>query len=194
VSKKKILKNQIMRRILKINVSKSIKDRRLIFSESRYEKLDQFFTYITFLFGIYILVSIYFVEKQPLNEFLKYSIPLIILFLIYCIYRKIIEKKLIEINTDFDKETNTIILLNFAKNKNYEVFRESKEILIFNESGYLLSKTISSIFLVCDNKIYFTILKQGFRMDPPTLFSHITIKKELKNYFENNKIENRASI
>jgi hypothetical protein len=173
-----------MRRIVKINISKSIKDEKLIFFESWPEKLDLLFTYAFFIFGVYILASIYFTKKQPLDTFLKYLIPLIILFIIYCIYRKIAENKLIEIKTNFDKKTNVKILLDFAKNKKYEVFRESKECLIFNENGYILSNTTSIVFLICENKIYFTILKQGFRIDPPVLFSHFTVKKELKKYFE----------
>ncbi len=172
-----------MRRIVKINVSNSIKSLKLIFLEDRFEKLDVFFTQIVFLGGIYMCSSVYFIDKQSNEEYIKYFLPFVILFLLYCIYRKAIEKKLTEINTIFDTKTNREILLNFFKDKDYEVSRDSKECLILNQGGYLLSQTISTVILISDNKIYFTILKQGFRMDPPVLYSHITLKKELENYF-----------
>ena len=183
-----------MRRIVKIEIDKSIKSRTLIFSEDWYEKANQIAAYFVFALGIYICGSVYFEKMTANDEFIKYISPIGIVFFIYCIYRKVVEKKLTIINTSFNTETSHKFLLKFAQSKSYEISRESKQCLIFNDNGYILSQTISMVLLICDNKIYFTILKQGFRMDPPVLFSHISLKKELENYFANIPIESNACL
>lgn len=170
-----------MGQIIKVDESKKFK--KLIFAGNRSTSLDDLFTYTAFLFGLYLFGSIYFVEKLSVNDFLSYLLPLPISFLCYAFYRKIIEKKLLLINTKFSKKTNRKILVDFAKCKSYNVLNEGKGYLIWEERGAVFSHTILTYVIIDEEQIYFTRLKKGYRIDPPVLFSHLKLKSELQWYF-----------
>ena len=113
--------------------------------------------------------------------------PLIILFGLYGLYRKLSEKKLIGINTSLPRHKNKENLLEFLKLNGYEVSRESKEIVIVNVEDILSfnklwTKTIT--FIVDDRRIYFTIVKNHTKLNPPVFFSHWSLKADLKKYFK----------
>jgi hypothetical protein len=112
--------------------------------------------------------------------------PLIILFGLFGLYRKLTEKKLIAIDTSLPRHKNKDFLLEFLKQNGYEVFRESKEIVIVNveESlsfNNLWTKTIT--FIIDDRRIYFTMVKNYPKINPPVFFSHWSLKADLKKYF-----------
>ena len=78
-------------------------------------------------------------------------------------------------------------MLEFLKQKGYEVFTESKDIIIVNveESlsfNNLWTKTIT--FITDDRKIYFTMVKNYPKINPPVFFSHWSLKADLKKYFK----------
>lgn len=113
-------------------------------------------------------------------------LPLIILFGLYGLYRKLTEKKLISIDTSLPRNKNKEYLLEFLKLNGYEVFRESKELVIVNveESlsfNNLWTKTIT--FIIDDNRIYFTMVKNYPKINPPIFISHWSLKADLKQYF-----------
>lgn len=113
--------------------------------------------------------------------------PLIILFGLFGLYRKLTEKKLIDIDTSLPRHKNKENLLEFLKLNGYEVFRESKEVVIVNveESlsfNNLWTKTIT--FIIDDRKIYFTMVKNYPKINPPVFFSHWSLKADLKKYFK----------
>jgi len=113
--------------------------------------------------------------------------PLIISVGLYGLYRKLTENKLIGIDTPFARHKNKEYLLEFLKKSGYEVFRESKEVVIVNveESlsfNNLWTKTIT--FIIDDRRIYFTMVKNYPKINPPVFFSHWSLKADLKKYYK----------
>lgn len=172
-----------MRKIVNINITKSIKLGKLSFSEDGTDKFAKLISYFTLILAIYICCSTYYFEIQSNKELIIYLIVVLIVFLLYCIYRLAIEKTILEVKTNFNIETNRKMLLDFARKNDYQVSKDSNECLILNKDGYIFSKIISLVIIIQDNKLYLTILKDGFKFNVPTLFSHISTKNELEKYF-----------
>ena len=172
-----------MRNIVNINIAKSIELGKLTFSENGTDKFAKLISYFTLIFAIYICYSTYYFESQANKELIIYLIVVPIAFLLYSIYRLAIEKKLLEVKTNFNAETNRKILLEFAKKNDYQISKDSNECLILNKDGYIVSRIISLVIIIQDNKLYLTILKDGFKFNAPTLYSHISTKNELEKYF-----------
>ncbi|MCG9911296.1 MAG: hypothetical protein MH137_08335 [Flavobacteriales bacterium] len=174
-----------MRRIENINIDQSVKRQKLVFEEDWFDKLDRIFIYLfTSGFVVYPLLAIKEADFSNINDkFISLTIfPMLIVFGIYVIYRKATEKRLMKINTPFDRQKNRQILLDYAKQQQLEIFRSSKECLIFNEPVYhfnsLHKKSI--VIMVLDNVIYFTVLVDRFRFNLPTMIFHHVLKYDLK--------------
>jgi len=105
-----------------------------------------------------------------------------ILFGLYVIYRKATEKHLFKVNSAFDKQKNKQLLLNYAAKYGWQVYKNSNDCLIFNEqTSYFNSRYKKSmIFIVKDNLVLFTILKDNYRLNIPSLTSHLFLKHDLK--------------
>lgn len=175
-----------MQRIKNIDIQESIKNEELIFEMNLGQKLDRLFSILVFICGIYLSVSIFLNENEPIETFFKFVIIIAVLLLCYCIYRKFIEFNLSSITTNLNKKDNTNLLLEYLKSKNHDELIKSKEIIVLSKNGYFLTQNIETFFIVSDNKIFFTILKEGYRLDLPCLFSHIKLRKELNIYFNKN--------
>lgn len=178
-----------MRKIVKIDIPKSIKQEKLLFEEAWFDKLQSIALYIFFSFAIILFSSIYGVKSTNSNEeFYKYLSAFGIILFAYIIYRKATEKKLFVQKSNFEQEKNNQILLQFAKEKSLEIYRQSKECLIFNREKDDLNTNYkkSMIFLLDENKIYFTIIQDGYRLNLPVLLSHYFLKKDIKKLFSKN--------
>ncbi|HXU27108.1 MAG TPA: hypothetical protein VN698_07740 [Bacteroidia bacterium] len=174
-----------MRRIVKIKVSESIIKNKLIFQEDWTDKFDRFVIYLFFsCFLVYPIISYYDTSSLgPNDRFVLYSFcPMSILFGLYVIYRKATEKHLFKVNSAFDKQKNKQLLLNYAAKYGWQVYKNSNDCLIFNEqTSYFNSRYKKSmIFIVKDNLVLFTILKDNYRLNIPSLTSHLFLKHDLK--------------
>jgi len=175
-----------MRQLRNLNVTESIEQNHLVYDQKWYEKIDLILMF--FQFGFFIFISILilntpFNDKNDKDFVIYFNLPLTI-FLGYVAYRKAREKRLIKIDTNFDNVKNKDIVLKFAENKGYDIYRNSGNLLILNNpSGTLqLNETykITTIIIFQDNKILFAMLKDSFRINLPVLTSHLLFKNDLK--------------
>jgi hypothetical protein len=183
-----------MSNLSNIDTEKSIADGRLSFNRSRLDKVGQITDTIVWstlcIAIIFYPTLVYFhfnINSSNDRAFAFVLFPLIILFGLYGLYRKVTENKLIGIDTSSSRQKNKEYLLQFLKLKGYEVFRESKEVVIVNveESlsfNKLWTKTIT--FIIDDRRIYFTMVKNYPKINPPVFFSHWSLKSDLKKYFK----------
>ncbi len=112
--------------------------------------------------------------------------PIAILFGLYGLFRKITENRLISFTTHFVGHRNKELLLLFLEQKGYDSVRGNKEVIIADVEESLSfnkiwKKTIT--FIVADNKIYLNIVKKYPVLNPPVLFTHLFLKRDLKKYF-----------
>ena len=89
--------------------------------------------------------------------------------------------------TPFDRQKNKQILLNFADKKQLELYRQTNDCLILSESlgDFNPSYKKSMVFILKDNEVLFTILKDQYKLNVPTLTSHLFLKHDLKKLFNN---------
>lgn len=177
-----------------IDTEKSIAAGRLSLNLSRHDKvleLTDTIVWSTICIAImfYPTLAYFYININSTNDRIVAFVlfPFIILFGLYGFYRKITEKKLISIDTSLPRHRNKQYLLEFLKFNGYEVSSESKDVMIvnFQESlsfNNLWTKTIT--FIIDDRKIYFTVVKNYLKINPPVFFSHWSLKAELNKYFK----------
>lgn len=187
-----------MRRITKIDIDESVLRHKLIFQEEWLDKFDRFVVYI-FFSGLIIYPALTIFEadfNNPNDKFISLTLlPLCILFGLYVVYRKATEKLLFTLTTPFDRQKNKQILLDFAEKQQLEVYRKSNDCIILNESlgDFNPSYKKSMVFILKDNEVLFTILKDQFKLNLPTLTSHLFLKQDLKKLF-NNVLTNESGL
>ena len=178
-----------------INTELSIEKGRLISKRNGLDKVDYFadkIVWSTLCIGLifYPTLAYFHVNIRSSNDraVAFFLFPLIISFGLYGLWRKLTENNLILIPTSFSRQKNKEYLLNFLKQNNYQTFRESKDIVIVSVEENLSfnniwSKTIT--FIIDDEGIYFTMVKDYPRLNPPVFFSHFSLKSDIKKYFQN---------
>lgn len=186
---KPLTTNNSVRNLKNLNINESIKNKKLIYSENWFDKLDQIIIYIFFSWGFVIPFLVYF---DPYRNFNKTGIEYYLLFIFsifcgYVIFRKATEKKLTEIKSRFDIEKNKEIIHEYCQKMGFEKYRNSKNIIIYNSVNPLSINSnykTSRIFLIEKNKIYLTMLNENYKMNIPVLFSQIILKREIKKLME----------
>jgi len=178
-----------------IDTVKSISTGWLFTKRDWLDKIDTITDKVVFSFLILAFVGslslIYFQgETKNSNEkAIGYVIfPIVILFGLYSLIRKTTENRLICIKTPFAGHRNKEFLLDFMRQNGYDFVRGSKEVIIadveesisFNK---IWKKTVT--FIIADNKLYFNIVKKYPILNPPVLFTHLFLKRDLKKYFVN---------
>ncbi len=190
---RKQVANHRMANLSYIDTKKSIETGRLSIDRSGFDKTDLLINNIVWstlcLAIIFYPVLAYFhIDINSSNDravaFVLF--PLLILFGLYGLYRKLTENKLMSVDTSLPKQKAKEHLLAFLKQKGFENFRESNEVIIVNveESlsfNNLWTKTIT--FIIADERIYFTVIKNFPKINPPVFFSHWSLKADLKEYF-----------
>jgi hypothetical protein len=140
-------------------------------------------SFVGCLFLIYFQGEI----KNSSEKAISYVVfPIAILFGLYSLFRKITENRLTSFTTDFAGPRNKELLLIFLEQKGYDSVSGNKEVVITDVEETLSfnkiwKKTIT--FIVADNKIYFNIVKKYPVLNPPVLFTHLFLKRDLKKYF-----------
>jgi hypothetical protein len=170
-----------MRQISNINIDLSIKKGKLTFEEDWSDKFNRFAVYVFFSAFIYLPATL-FIKETAANlsdrRFLYTMGILSILFGLYVIFRNATEKDLIKIETNLLRTNMRHLLLDFAENQQYEIYRKSDNCLIFNEANlYNSSYKKTMIFLLQDNKVFFTVLRDNFKLNIPTLTTHLFLKR-----------------
>lgn len=162
-----------------ISFSKSIKLGKLVFNEGIGEKLNRIILYIIafqlFLGSLFILLD----ENIPKTFFNVLSLSGAILFFLYIIYRIYREKKLCKIHTINEAKKNHNFIQDYAINNNYIICHNSSNAIVLQSS---FINTMYIFLFFSKQEIYFGLLKEGFKLDPPVLFSHIRLKRSLKKH------------
>ena len=174
-----------VRKLKELNIAESIKRERLIYTENWFDKLDRIVIYLFFSWGFVIPFLVFF---NPHKDLTKTGIEFYLMFIFsifcaYVIFRKATEKNLTEIKSEFDTEKNKELINEYCQKMGYEKYRNSKNIIIYNSENPLNINSnykTSRIFLFESNKIYFTMLKENYKMNIPVLFSQIIMKKEIE--------------
>lgn len=174
---------QYMRQISNINIDLSITKGKLTFDENWSDKFNRFAVYIFFSTLIYLPIVVYLKETvaNPSDSRLLNSIGILsILFGLYIFFRNATEKNLIKIETNLSKKEIRLLLLSYAEKQQYEIYRKSDNCLIFNEANlYNSSYKKTIIFLLQDNKIFLTVLRDNFKLNVPTFTTHLIIKRDI---------------
>ncbi len=137
---------------------------------------------------VFILLSIHIIptaDFSNINDRLSIVLPLVLLSSasLYVAYRKATEKHLLRISTSFNADKNKAILSKYICSKGYKTCAFRKDCLIFKKTtiGELMDyRTKTAVFIIRDNLVLFTILQENLRLNWPTFFSHLTIKRELE--------------
>ncbi|MCF8323004.1 MAG: hypothetical protein K9I26_07705 [Flavobacterium sp.] len=162
-----------------ISYSKSIKLGKLVYKKGIGEKLNRIILYIIafqlFLASVFILLD----NNVPKTFFNVISLSVAILFSLYYNYRIYREKKLSKIQTTNEAKKNHILIQDYASNNNYTIYHNSSNTIVLKSS---FISTMYIFLFISKQEINFVILKEGFKLDPPVLFSHIRFKRSLKKH------------
>ncbi len=184
-----------MNKLSDIDVNKSTEKGYLICKRGWLDKIDRPILAFLFISGMTFTALIFFQfnfnDPRDRNSFAIILLPIIFLFWLYCLYRTIIENRLTCLKTSLNQDQNHELLSNFLKERNYEIFTNSKEIIIVKEESELSlngywSKTIT--FIIGERKVYFNIVKNCPIINPPVLLTHLILRHDLKKYFLKNSL------
>ena len=178
-----------MAMLFDIDTVKSMASGRLIEDKNWLDTIERLaFLLLTIFFIIPPLLLLYHLDWNNLNDKAigLTLLPLLVLFGLYTLYRKISEAELIKIQTSFPQHKNKKDLLVFLQQKGYQITGESNEIVVVTGEEELScnkrwTKTIT--FIISDNNIYFNIVKNHPSINPPVFFTHLFLKRDLRKLF-----------
>ena len=171
-----------MKLITQINFTKSIDKKWLIYKESYYDKFDTL-THILATLALSYSTYVTFISKDKLNENEKFVIYLFIFastVICFVTFKKLTEKRLKVIETKNTEQENKKQLKKLSQEKGWFEYRSNPNTLIFHEDAGDWNKYIK-IFLFKDNKIYYTILTERFKLNYPTFTENHSVKKLLES-------------
>ncbi|MDP4269491.1 MAG: hypothetical protein Q8909_05135 [Bacteroidota bacterium] len=177
-----------MRNISNINIGESVRRRKLILNEPKCDNSESIMVYITFgtfiFFAFIGLVHFNFTNTDESNLIVILPIGILI-FSVYIIYRKATENHLLKIKTPYNDVSIKQLLLEYSNNGSYEIYLNTNDCLILNETDIITDITNSPyrttiIILIEDNAVYFTVVKDQIKLNIPVLFTHYIILHDLK--------------
>ena len=173
----------MMKRIYQLNFTKSIEKKCLIYKESYYDKFDTFthlFIAIAMCYSVYSMC----INQSDFNEnerFFVYLYFFASLAVCFVTFKKLTEKRLKIFETRNSEEENKQLLIKLSKEKGWNEFRNTQDTLIFYDDAGDWTK-YTKIFLLKNNKIYYTVLTERFKLNYPTLTQNYSIKKLLEGF------------
>lgn len=181
-----------MRPLKKLDITKSIQSKKLIFQEGWFEKFDTLTIYFAFLALIWF--SIWGIKETEISidNCLEYSVMTCILsFSLYVLYCKFTEKHLKEIKFEISKTEAKDRVIKYAQ-KRYRISKPSNNLLYLNEPTDLYSPgnyEQTAIIFFKENSILYTLLKEGSKSNFPVLFSQHFFKMDFKKILQQNEPE-----
>ena len=184
-----------MTKLSDIDIPKSIETGKLTRKHAWFDIIDRIIVAVIFtslmIYSSLLFLQINFNDPKDRASFLTIILPVIFLFALYCLYRTLIGNRLTSIETSFGQSKNHELLCSFLKDFNYDdISQNSKEIIIVNDEsefsydGLWLKKIT---FIISERRIFFNIVKIYPIINPPVLFSHLTLKHDLNKYFSQNE-------
>lgn len=111
--------------------------------------------------------------------------PLIVSILLYAIFRKLCERRLVKVSTSFDKSQNTRLLLRFLEDNQYIFQRPAGDVIFAAEEEPTSFRRLWSedlVFIIDDGQILFNVKKSFPTLNPPVLISHYLLKRKISRY------------
>jgi uncharacterized membrane protein (DUF485 family) len=181
-----------MRSLKKLDITKSIQSKKLIFQEGWFDKFDT----LTLYFGFLMLIGfsiLSFKETQPsLNSSLEYFVLTCLLsFSLYVLYCKFTEKHLKEIKFDISQAEAKNRIIKYAQKRNYRISKPANNLIYLNELADLYSFVDyerTTIIFFKDNSILYTLIKEGSKSNFTVLLSQHLIKMDLKKILQQEEI------
>lgn len=166
-----------------IDIEKSIKTSYL----TAFEKKD-FWFYSDLIFTIIVLCNSTFALCMIINLELQitnipdriFTIILFILLLLslYAIYRKLVEYKLSLITHSMTKSAIKRIIYSHLTDTDKASIIETEELYRLKEmKSYYYTEYV---FIITKDKVYFNITNHFPKLNPPVLFSHLFLKRDLQ--------------
>jgi hypothetical protein len=177
-----------VRNLSNINIKESIRRKRLVFKEnfSYIINISFIILYFSLAFAMSIAFNYQWLTSDGLDIFTNLLLLPLISFLCLCIvWRKLSEKRLAQIQTNSKKEDTIRTLVEYARSRKYSLYMRSPQCLIFTMPSSMIdifsfTQYKSFIILLDEDRILFTILTKGARLDLPVLFTHLIIRNDLK--------------
>ena len=181
-----------MRNIAKINIEESILRGKLTFDKRLSERLDQVIIY--YLCAVMIstpLLALRDADFDNRNDLFLYLtlFPFLALIGAYIIYRKATEMSLVKIESPYKRQIKRQMLLDYAEERAYQVYRKSNDCLILNQPADAFESLNTShmkslVLIVDDNAVYFTIIRDLYNVNLPVLITHHLVRRDLKKLFK----------
>lgn len=183
-----------MRRLKNLEITESVKYRRLVFDENYLDKLNTFTIYFFFISLIVISVILFGEITPSKNNSLEYIILIsIISFSVYGLYCKVTEKRLKEIKFSIHKEDAKQRILEYGKKYNYRISKISDNLIFFNEPTDVYNSghhEMTTIIFFKDDAILYTLIKEGAKINAPVLLSQHLTRLDLKKTLNKEKNTN----
>ena len=186
-----------------INYERSIQTGWLSFSGSmRHYRLSAImhgFDRVAFVISMLaILVYIFlvvFVEanyKNPNDKVVSILLLIILPYILYSVYRKIAENKLLRIPTHLSPASSAALIKALLKKRGADEVHGNSHCVIAREESSLAfngKPYIQTIILITESSIYLNVRRNNPRVNLPVLFAHLflqaAIKKAIKNSGKN---------
>ncbi|MFP3597473.1 hypothetical protein [Chryseobacterium sp. SIMBA_029] len=177
-----------------LEITESIKYRKLVFDENYLDKLDTFTIYLAFISLIVISVILFGEITPSKNNSLEYIILIsVISFSFYGLYCKATEKTLKEIKFNIHKEDAKQRILEYGKKYNYRISKISNDLIFFNEPTDVYNSghhEMTTIIFFKDDAILYTLIKEGAKINAPVLLSQHLTRLDLKKTLNKTKNTN----
>ena len=117
----------------------------------------------------------------------------ILLFIIgaialFGIYRKLVESKLLVVEHKLSKSKVKQLLLEYFKDINGKNIIETSNCIVLHKQFSYYSKLYT--FIIIDNYLYFNIVNQYPKTNPPVIIDHILLRDDLKKLFATVMVKN----
>ena len=172
-------------KIASINFDESIKSRKLKFKknfEFYFEIIFQIFINLALIFGL--IINLINWKEYGINE--KSFLLVFIIFTLYfnlLLFKKLTENNLVKIITKNSTEEHKRIVLDYIKQNNIQVLRNSKDTILaiddYGSTGLFSWKKNHIILLFHQNQIFFTLLTERQKVNFPSFFDKFSLKKDL---------------
>lgn len=173
-----------MKILNQLNVEESVRLEKLVYKENWLNKIDTLAVY--FIFGCFMVAPLLIYVGETRNQghvgIFYYLLFVITIFGAYVIYRKATEKKLIKIISNFKLPDIKIRVSNYSREENFAEYRAFESVMVYTaDADFNISSNfkIYYIFILKDNLVLFTIIKEQFKLNVPILFTHLKVKKDL---------------
>ena len=123
-----------MRNVKNLDIEKSIQNKKLVFEENWFDKLDTITNYLIFFAFIFFSILCLKEIKSSPNNFLEYFILIfVIIFSLYVLFCKLSEKYLKRIKFSIHKEDAKQRILDYAKKNNYRISKIANNLIFLNQ-------------------------------------------------------------